>query len=129
MTTVLSFGIVRPLGGDTVEALAAKLGPLLGRGFSERDERGHTWLETELLGLTISLVLWRSASGELVLLRGIRAWAPEDSEALDISQAMIDLLDGAQLGTWRLVTGEDIEATAAFNAAVERMFDRSDGEP
>lgn len=118
--TILEFSIVRPVVDDTVDAMAERIGRALGCTLEERQDKHLVLFEGATLGMTIELTRWGGESGGLFYLRGYRPWVTlEDSVAIDISQAILDLLEGSGLGSWRVPTTEDMEAAARYNAGIE----------
>ena len=106
--TVLTFAAVRSLGAGWLEECAEQIGAALRCVLRKCEERGTLFFEADVLGMRIELTEWKTAAGSLLFFHGFRPWATtEDSDQLNITPAIIDLLCGAQLGQWRVPTPED----------------------
>jgi hypothetical protein len=111
--TVITFAAVRALGRGSLEECVEEIGAVVHCVLRKREDRGTVFFEADVLGMRIELIEWETAAGSLLFFHGFHPWATtEDSDQLDITPAIIDLLCGAQLGQWRVPTLEDYTAVA-----------------
>jgi hypothetical protein len=123
---VLGFSSVRLLAQDTFERIAERIGAALSCPLLVYEERGAIAAQGRVLGMTIELSLWPTASDPLLLLKGYAGYASwasvEDSFQVDISGAIIALLLEAGLGEWRVPTQADLEAAEQAQDRIDKAF-------
>ena len=111
--TVITFAAVRLLDVVRWRNASRDRGRSVHCVLRKREDRGTVFFEADVLGMRIELIEWETAAGSLLFFHGFHPWATtEDSDQLDITPAIIDLLCGAQLGQWRVPTLEDYTAVA-----------------
>src|SRR5262245_50931811 len=95
----VNFAVVRPPGRERLDEIVKRAGRALGCTLVEKRERDHLFFACTLLGMQVELSIWHG--GPLYLLRGYRPFATVDDAYIDVTPAIIDLLQEAGLGDWR----------------------------
>jgi hypothetical protein len=122
--TVLHFSLRMKAEVPLAEA-AGQAGKALGCTLAPGSFNGTSVMRAELLGMVIVLSVWPSENRiPTFQLHGIAENAAvEDTDFVDISQAVIDLLAERGVGQWHVPTTAEIEMEAKVADEIDREHD------
>lgn len=133
--TVLEFS-VRSRDTRTLDEVSDFVGRALGCNFHDGDFRKIPARIAVLLGIKIGMYKWRGMDHESIFrlhtdIENDRFFsAPEgqnlEIEIIDISRAIIDLLDVYDVGEWYVPSEADVAAEVEYSYEVEQQFQVSD---
>jgi hypothetical protein len=133
--TVLEFS-VRSKDIRTLDEVSTLIGKALGCSFCDGEIHKIPARVALLLGMLIGVYKWRGQNSESIFRLHTDVGndgffrAPEgqgvEIEIVDISQAIIDLLDVSGAGEWYVPSKVDVTAEVEYSYEVDRQFQVSD---